>query len=119
MYVWNRIHKIKDIYTANTFYHLNGNDGDGTSHRGNATALAYKISSSVFSTDVFTSFRNNIENILVFPSENTETYNWSFSVEDLQEALRRAQLHLLKSPKLFVIFLLTEETNSNSSSYVW
>ena len=48
-------------------------------------------SSSAFSTDVFTSLHCGAEkNNINFSSENDEVYNMPFSLEELQDALRRA-----------------------------
>ena len=92
--VWNRIRKIKGKVSTNYIHHLSVNNRDVTSHRDIANALADNVShhsSSAFSTDVFTSVRCKAEkqNINV-SSENVEVYNRPFSLEELQDALRRA-----------------------------
>ena len=92
--MWNRIRKIKGKVSTNYIHHLSVNNRDVTSHRDIANALADNVShhsSSAFSTDVFTSVRCKAEkqNINV-SSENVEVYNRPFSLEELQDALRRA-----------------------------
>ena len=74
--VWNRIRRIKGKDTSNTVHHLSVNDRDVTSHSDIANALADNLShnsSSAFSTDAF-----------------AEVYNRPFSMEEFQDALRRA-----------------------------
>ena len=69
-------------------------DRDVTSHRDIANALADNFSynsSSAFSTDAFTSVRCKAEKENInFSSKNVEVYNRPFSLEELQDALRRA-----------------------------
>ena len=69
-------------------------DRDATSHRDIANTLADNFSnniSSAFSTDAFTSVRCKAEKQNInFSSENSEVYNRPFSLEELQDALRRA-----------------------------
>ena len=61
------------------------NDRDVTSHRDIANALADNISHN------FTSVRYKVEKQNInFSSENAEVYNRPFSLEELQDALRRA-----------------------------
>ena len=59
-----------------------------------ANALADNIchnSSSAFSTDAFVSVRSKAEKHNInFSTENAEVYNRFFSLEELQDALRRA-----------------------------
>ena len=92
--VWNRIRKIKGKESSNSIHHLSANDRDVTSHRDIANALADNFchnSSSAFSTDAFASVRSKAEKHNInFSSENAEVYNNSFSLEELQDALRRA-----------------------------
>ena len=92
--VWNRIRKIKGKESSNSIHHLSANDRDVTSHRDIANALADNFchnSSSAFSTDAFASVRSKAEKHNInFSSENAEVYNRSFSLEELQDALRRA-----------------------------
>ena len=70
------------------------NDRDVTSHRDIANALADTFShnsSSAFSTDAFTSVRCKAKKQNInFSSENVEVYNRPFSLEELQDTLRRA-----------------------------
>ena len=48
-------------------------------------------SSSAFSTDAFVSVRKRVEKQTIkFSSDNAEVYNGPFSMEELQDALRRA-----------------------------
>ena len=78
--VWNRIHKIKGKYTSNTVHHLSVNDRDVTSRHDIA-----------FSTDDFASVRKKAEKQTIkFPSDNAKVYNRPFTMEELQDALRRA-----------------------------
>ena len=69
-------------------------DRDATSHRDIANTLADNFSnniSSAFSTDAFTYVRCKAEKQNInFSSENAEVYNRPFSLEELQDALRRA-----------------------------
>ena len=70
------------------------NDRDVASHRDIANAFADNVShnsSSAFSTDAFISVRCKVEkqNINV-SSENAEVYNRPYSLEELQDILRRA-----------------------------
>ena len=92
--VWNRIQKIKGKESTNSIHHLSVNDRDVTSHRDIANALADHFSynsSSAFSTDAFTSVRCRAEKQNInFSSKNVEVYNRPFSLEELQDALRRA-----------------------------
>ena len=92
--VWNRIRKIKGKESTNSIHHLSVNDRDVTSHRGMANALTDNFShnsSSAFSTDAFTSVRCKAEKQNInFSSENVDVYNMPFSLEELQDALRRA-----------------------------
>ena len=92
--MWNRIRKIKGKESSNSIHHLSANDRDVTSHRDIANALADNFchnSSSAFSTDAFASVRSKAEKHNInFSSENAEVYNRSFSLEELQDALRRA-----------------------------
>ena len=92
--VWNRIRKIKGKESSNSIHDLSVNDRDVTSCRDIADALADNFShnsSSAFSTDAFTSVRCRAEkNNINFSSENVEVYNMPFSLEELQDALRRA-----------------------------
>ena len=92
--VWNRIRKIKGKHTSNTVHHLSVNDRDVTSHCDIANALENKFShnsSSAFSTDAFASVRKKAEKQTIkFSSDNAEVYNRPFSMEELQDALRRA-----------------------------
>ena len=92
--VWNRIRKIKGKDTSNTVHHLSVNDRDITSHRDIANALTDNFShnsSSAFSTDTFASVRKKAERQTIkFSSDNAKVYNRTFSMEELQDALRRA-----------------------------
>ena len=92
--VWNMIRNIKGKESTNSIHHLSVNDRDVTSHRDIANALADNVSynsSSAFSTDAFTSVRCKAEKQNInFSSENVEVYNRPFSLEELQDALRRA-----------------------------
>ena len=92
--MWNRIRKIKGKESSNSIHHLSADDRDVTSHRDIANALADNFchnSSSAFSTDAFASVRSKAEKHNInFSSENAEVYNRSFSLEELQDALRRA-----------------------------
>ena len=92
--VWNRIRKIKGKESSNYIHHVSVNDRFVTSHCDIANALADIFSynsSSAFSTDAFASVRCKAEtqNINVL-SENDEVYKRPFSIETLQDALRRA-----------------------------
>ena len=88
--VWNRIRKIKGKESSNTVHNLFVDDRDVTSHLDIANNVSHN-SSSVFSTDAFTSVRNKAENQnLNFSSENVELYNRPFCMIELQDALRRA-----------------------------
>ena len=93
--VWNRISKIKGKDASNTVHHLSVNDREVTSRRDIANALADNFShnsSSAFSTDAFASVRKKVETQSIkFSSDNTEVYNRPFSMEELQDDLRRAQ----------------------------
>ena len=92
--LWNRIRKIKRKESSNTIHHLSLSDRGVTFHRDIAHALADNVShnsSSAFSTDVFTSVGTKAQKQnLNVSSENVEVYDRSFSMEDLQDALRRA-----------------------------
>ena len=92
--VWDRIRKIKGKDTSNTVHYLSVNDRDVTSHHDIANALADNVShnsSSAFSTDAFASVRKKAERQTIqFSSDNAEVYNRPFSMEELQDALRRA-----------------------------
>ena len=92
--VCNRIRKIKGQDASKTVHHLSVNDRDVTSHRDIANALADNIShnsSFTFSTDDFASVRKQAEKqSITFSSDNAEVYNRPFSMEELQDALRRA-----------------------------
>ena len=92
--VWNRIRKIMGKDTSNTVHHLSVNDRDVTSHRDIANALADNLShnsSSAFSTDDFASVRKKAEKQTIkVSSDNAEVNNMPFSMEELQNALRRA-----------------------------
>ena len=92
--VWNRIIKIKGKDASNTVHHLSVNDRDVTSHRDIANALADNFShnsSSAFSIDAFASVRKKAEKQTIkVSSDNAEVYSRPFSMEELQDALRRA-----------------------------
>ena len=92
--VWNRICNIKGKDTSSTVRHLSVNDRDVMSHRDIGNALADTFShnsSSAFSTDDLASFRKKAEkHTIKFSSDNAEVYNRPFSMEELQDALRRA-----------------------------
>ena len=92
--VWNRIRKIKGKESSNTIRHLTVNDRDVTSHRDIANSLTDNVSlnySSAFRTDAFTHVRQRAEREnLSFSSQNVEVYNRPFSMQELQDALRRA-----------------------------
>ena len=93
--VWNRIRKIKGKESSNSIDHFSVNDRGVTSHRDIANALADIFShnsSSAFSTDAFKSVRCKAEKQNInFSSDNVEVYNMPFSLEELQDALRRAR----------------------------
>ena len=93
--MWNRIRRIKGKQSSNSIHHLSVNDRDVTSSRYIINALADNFShnsSSVFSTDTFTSVRCKAEKHNInFSSENVEVYNMPFSLEELQDALCRAR----------------------------
>ena len=88
------IRNIKGKDTSNTVHHLSVNDRDVMSHHDIANALADNLShnsSSAFSTDAFTSECCKAEKQNInFSSKNAEVYNMPFSLEELQDALRRA-----------------------------
>ena len=92
--VWNRIRKIKGKESSNSIHHLSVNERDVKACRDIANALENNFShnsSSAFSTDAFTSVRCKAEkNNISFSSENVEVYNMPFSLDELQDALRRA-----------------------------
>ena len=92
--VWHRIRKIKGKESCNVIRHLSVNDRDITSHGDIANVLADNLScnsSSALSTDAFTSVRHKAEKQnLNFSSENVEVYNRPLSIQELQDALRRA-----------------------------
>ena len=77
-----------------TFHHLSVNDREVTSHRDIANALADTFlhnSSSAFNTDAYVSIRKNAgKQTIKVSSDNTVVYNISLSMEELQDALRRA-----------------------------
>ena len=92
--MWSRIRKIKEKDSSNSIHHLSVFDRDVISHRDIANALADNFShnsSSAFSTDAFISVRCKAEKQNInFSCENAEVYNIQFSLEELQDALRRA-----------------------------
>ena len=92
--VWNKISKMKGKKSSNTVHHLSVSYRDVTSHRDIADSLADNISRnfpSAFRTDAFTSVRQKAERLnLNVLSENVEVYNRLFSMQVLQDALRRA-----------------------------
>ena len=92
--VWNRTRKINGKQSSNSIYHLSLNDRDVTSCCDIANALPDNVShnsSSAFSTDAFTSVRCKAEKHNInFSSQNVEVYKRPFSLEELQDALRRA-----------------------------
>ena len=92
--IWNRIRKIKGKDTSNTVHNLSVNHRDVASHRDIANALADNFShnsSSAVSTDDFASVHKKPEKQTIkVSSDNAEVYNRPFSMEELQDALRRA-----------------------------
>ena len=83
-------HFIKWNDTSNTVHHLSVNNRDVTSHRDIANALTDNFSSAFF-TDDFASVRKKAQKQTIkCASHNAEVYNRPFSVEELQDALRRA-----------------------------
>ena len=91
--VWNSIRKIKGKESSNTIHPLSVNDSDITFHCDISNALADNLShnsSSVFSTDAFASVRKKAEKDTInFPPDNAEVYNRPFSLEELQDDLRK------------------------------
>ena len=89
--VWNRTRKNKGKESSYSIHHLSVNDRDVTSHRDIANALADNVShnsSSAFSTDAFASVRCKAEKQNI--TFSSELYSRPFSLEELQDALRRA-----------------------------
>ena len=86
--VWNRIRKIKGKDTSNTVYHLSVNDRDVTSHRGIASLIIPPLLSAQMPSHLFAKKLKSRQ--YFFLSDNAEIYSRLFSMEELQDALRRA-----------------------------